>query len=68
MLVHGIQMLSGLYVDCFGDSLVEDVGVLVHDTGCSGTSVGIHVVKEHNCPQTFTHRLSHPKSARERIN
>jgi hypothetical protein len=32
-----MQMLSGLYVDCFGDSLVEDVSVLVHDTGCSGT-------------------------------
>ena len=34
--VHGIQMLSGLYVHCFGDSLVEDVSVLVHDIGCSG--------------------------------
>lgn len=50
-----------------GASLVEDVGVLVHDTGCSGISVGIRVVKEH-CPQTFTHRHAHPKTAREQDN
>jgi hypothetical protein len=34
-------------------AIVEDGGVLVHDTGCSVTSVGIHVVKEQNCPQTL---------------
>ena len=48
-------------------AIVEDV-VLIHDTGCSVTAVGIHVAKERNCPQTLTHRHAHPKSAREQIN
>lgn len=39
--VRGIQMLNGLRVDCFGGSLVEDVGTVVPDTGCT------HIVEEH---------------------
>lgn len=51
--VHGIQMLSGLHVDCFGGSLVEDVGAVLHETGCSGTSVQVPTLWKNILPADF---------------